>query len=186
MDFFARLLPALVGSEGSSPEGVAVATVIRVSGSTPRHPGAKMAVWDDGRSMGTIGGGRVEAEVTAAAVDVARGGAARRVEHHLVRDLAMCCGGSMEIYVEPLAPSIDALESAVQQWRARERASLVTPLGGGPKYIDTWRGGKAELVGDELDARFVEPIAPETRAVLFGAGHVARAVGPLLAGVRRR
>ncbi|MBZ0231093.1 MAG: XdhC family protein, partial [Deltaproteobacteria bacterium] len=92
MKLYAQVLAAL--DEG---RGVALATVIATTGSTPRHVGARMAVLDDGRTLGTIGGGRIEAEVVAAAGEVARGAPARRLDHHLVRDLAMCCGGWMEL-----------------------------------------------------------------------------------------
>src|SRR4051794_24946798 len=85
--------------------GVALTTVVGTSGSTPRHPGARMAVDDAGASWGTIGGGRIELEVTAAAREVASGAAPRRVKHHLVRDLAMCCGGTMEVAIASAAAS---------------------------------------------------------------------------------
>ena len=100
MPLFADVLIAL--SEGA---GVALATVVGVSGSTPRHLGARMAVASDGRTWGTIGGGRIEAEVVEAAKQVADGGPPVTVKHHLVRDLAMCCGGSMELAIAPVAPS---------------------------------------------------------------------------------
>ncbi|MCX5744456.1 MAG: XdhC family protein, partial [Proteobacteria bacterium] len=71
--------------------GVAIATVIGVAGSTPRHLGARMVVADDGEQWGTIGGGKIEQVVALAAREVAGGAAPRVVHHHLVRDLAMCC-----------------------------------------------------------------------------------------------
>ena len=92
LDVFAAALRAL--DEGKS---VALCTVIGAHGSTPRHLGARMAVADDGTQWGTIGGGKIEQVVVEAALEVARGAEPRVVQKHLVRDLAMCCGGSMEI-----------------------------------------------------------------------------------------
>ena len=180
MKLFAQMLAAL--DEG---RGVALATVIATTGSTPRHVGARMAVADDGRTLGTIGGGRIEQEVVAAAGEVARGGAARRLDHHLVRDLAMCCGGWMELVIAPAAPSRIALEGALASWRKREPAILTTQLEGAAlgtmtiapaSAVDAARWRRAALEGAELR----EGVAAPERAIVFGCGHVARALGPLL------
>jgi xanthine dehydrogenase accessory factor len=169
-------------------DALALVTVIRVSGSVPRHVGARMLVDGEGRSIGTIGGGRVELETTRAAVDVARGAPARRVVHHLVRDLAMCCGGTMEFYIEPAHRGAEALRQALALWDARTPALLVTPLGGQPRQVEVVAGPGAqppppELVRDSQGERLVEPVWPRDRAILFGAGHVTRAVAPLCASV---
>lgn len=84
-----------------------LATVVRTAGSTPRKAAARMLVLADGTLVGTIGGGRVEKEVSDAAVALlAEGGAARPrlLRYHLTHELAMCCGGEMEVFVEPLIP----------------------------------------------------------------------------------
>ena len=141
-----------------------------------------MLVTRGGESYATIGGGRVEFEVTRTAIEVARSGQARRVRHHLVRDLAMCCGGSMEFYIEPVAPSAAALERVLADWNARRPALLVTPLDGAPKKVRPMpenMGWPAECQGDV----FLEPVWPRDRLVLFGAGHVSRALGPIAASV---
>ncbi len=61
-----------------------------------------MLVYQDGSSVGTIGGGEVEHRVVAAAQKAIETGHAERFKVHLTRDLGMCCGGLMEIYIEPL------------------------------------------------------------------------------------
>src|SRR5688572_32028931 len=94
-----------------------------------------MAVDQAGGTWGTIGGGRVELEVTATAREVAAGAAPRRVQHHLTRDLAMCCGGTMELAIAPAAASAGALEVALAAARARRPALLDTPLDGGPLVV---------------------------------------------------
>lgn len=80
----------------------ALVWVLEVGGSTPRSPGSRMLVYADGSSLGTIGGGAVEHQVIAAAVEVIRAGVPRRYEAHLTRDLGMCCGGEMAFFIEPL------------------------------------------------------------------------------------
>jgi xanthine dehydrogenase accessory factor len=80
----------------------ALATVIERSGSAPQITGAKLLMLDDGTHLGTVGGGAIEAKVLEACRQTLRFGRARKVRHDLVKDLAMCCGGSMEIFVEYL------------------------------------------------------------------------------------
>jgi len=80
----------------------ALATVILAGGSTPRSSGAKMLVYADGAIVGTIGGGALEhAAIVEARAAIASGRTAR-IAVHLTQDLGMCCGGQMEVFVEPL------------------------------------------------------------------------------------
>jgi xanthine dehydrogenase accessory factor len=201
--------------------GVAIAAVVGVSGSTPRHLGARMAVADDGEQWGTVGGGKIEQLVVAAAREVAGGAAPRVVRQHLVRDLAMCCGGAMEVAITPAAPSREAIERLVaaigRQRRAvcvddppaRKRKSLqspvsspqdgaslgdrrletgdlspivlVTPLDGSPLEVREVRDGDPKPHRPQVvDGALVERLGDAERVVLFGLGHVARELGPLL------
>ena len=80
----------------------AMITVIRTAGSTPRKPGAKMLVGADGKLVGTIGGGAIEHALVAEAIECLRARRPRTVRRHLTHDLAMCCGGEMEVFIEPL------------------------------------------------------------------------------------
>jgi xanthine dehydrogenase accessory factor len=83
-----------------------VATVSSARGSTPRKPGAKMAVRPDGSICGTIGGGCGEAEVWQAAMDTMRDGQPRLVTVDLTEDVEgddKICGGIMNVFVERLA-----------------------------------------------------------------------------------
>ncbi len=175
-DVFTQARTALDGGRG-----VAIACVIGAHGSTPRHLGARMAVAEDGEQWGTVGGGRIEQLVTAAAREVAAGAAPRVVRQHLVRDLAMCCGGSMEVVVTPAGPSRAALDALAHD---RTPKILVTPLDGGPLVV------RAPGVGDPRphqpqlrDGALVERLGAAERAIVFGLGHVARHLGPLLARI---
>lgn len=181
-DVFAAALRALTAGRG-----VAIATVIGAHGSTPRHLGARMAVADDGETWGTIGGGRIEQVTVAAAREVAGGGEPRIVRQHLVRDLAMCCGGSMEITLTPGAPSrevIEALAAKPHTASIPEARVLVTPIEGERLRL------RVAIAGDPpqhrptvVDGALVERLGGGERAIVFGFGHVAKAVGPLLASL---
>jgi xanthine dehydrogenase accessory factor len=80
-----------------------VATVAASRGSTPRRPGAKMAVRADGSFCGTIGGGCGEAEVWQEAMTVLETGKPRLVVVDLTESPEgedKICGGIMEVFVE--------------------------------------------------------------------------------------
>jgi xanthine dehydrogenase accessory factor len=80
----------------------ALATVIARAGSAPQVVGARLLLRADGTMVGTVGGGAIEAQVLAACRATLRDGSPQVVKAHLVRDLGMCCGGSMEVFVEYL------------------------------------------------------------------------------------
>lgn len=61
-----------------------------------------MLVYSDGRIAGTIGGGALEKKVIEEALDVLKRGMPKVVEHNLVNELAMCCGGTVELFIEPI------------------------------------------------------------------------------------
>ncbi len=88
--------------EGRGPRAAALATVTGRSGSAPQVVGARLLLYPDGTLLGTVGGGAIEAQVLDACRMVLRTGKPQTVEAHLVRDLAMCCGGAMEVFVEYL------------------------------------------------------------------------------------
>ncbi|MEO8179550.1 MAG: XdhC/CoxI family protein [Deltaproteobacteria bacterium] len=80
----------------------ALATVVQVSGSTPQVAGARLLLRADGSAVGTIGGGAIERAVLTALADVQQRGVAKLLSWDLGRDLGMCCGGSMGVFLEPI------------------------------------------------------------------------------------
>jgi xanthine dehydrogenase accessory factor len=163
----------------------ALVTVVASRGSTPRHPPSKMIVGADGTARGTVGGGRLEAEIMKAAAAVASGGAPPSRLCRATRDLGMCCGGEIEVWIEPLdAARADALMEVTRRLARRLPTALATTLAA--------PGGKTALFEDPcLDTRrprlegdcFVEPLLPRDRLLLFGSGHVAYALAALATGV---
>ncbi|MBU2513822.1 XdhC family protein [bacterium] len=95
-------------------EPVTLATVVQHSGSTPRGAGTRFIIRQDGTTMGTIGGGLVEAEVIEAAKTVFASRAAIIHHHDMTQQhltsKSMICGGDMTVLIELLSPSEDALE----------------------------------------------------------------------------
>ena len=81
---------------------VALCTILNTKGSTPRKVGAKMLVYADGKIIGTIGGGSLEKKVIENALSVIGGKKARMFKHDLLYQHEMCCGGTVELFIEPI------------------------------------------------------------------------------------
>ena len=86
----------------------ALATIVRIRGSVPSFQTAKMLVREDGSTVGSVGGGCVEAEVWAAAQEVIKEARSRVMSFDLtddsMADSGLICGGKLEIFVEPVLP----------------------------------------------------------------------------------
>jgi len=86
----------------------ALATIVHTNGSIPSYESSRMLVREDGSSLGTVGGGCVEADVWAAAREVMHKEAPRKLVFHLnneaTYDNGLICGGTVEIFIEPILP----------------------------------------------------------------------------------
>ncbi|PCJ27846.1 MAG: xanthine dehydrogenase [Flavobacteriales bacterium] len=76
--------------------------IVQTKGSTPRKVGAKMIVKEDGSILGTIGGGNLEKTVIENGLQQIKKNEAKLYKHDLLHQHSMCCGGSVEIYIEPI------------------------------------------------------------------------------------
>jgi xanthine dehydrogenase accessory factor len=89
----------------------AVATIVNSRGSIPSFQSAKMLIRDDGTIAGTIGGGCVEAEVWQVAREVIAQEKPRSLTFDLNQDpkydTGLVCGGTLEIFIEPILPPAD-------------------------------------------------------------------------------
>src|SRR5438309_3474960 len=87
----------------------ALVTIVSAQGSTPQRVGAKMLVFADGRTVGTIGGGCYENDAFWKARDAIATRQAQVVHYELSDDFAqetgLICGGQMDVYIEPIEPS---------------------------------------------------------------------------------
>src|SRR3990172_6255607 len=86
----------------------ALATIVHTQGSIPSYQSSKLLVRDDGSFAGTGGGGGVEAEVWAAGQGGMGEERPRKRTFNLNSgpryDAGLPCGGTLEIYVEPILP----------------------------------------------------------------------------------
>jgi xanthine dehydrogenase accessory factor len=151
-------------------ERFAVCTGVRTRGSTPQKMGAVMLVARDGQTLGTIGGGCVEADVRTRALqqlDSNAGGSlfSFKLDHDLGWDDGLVCGGTMDVATQV----IDSLESAAPYQVARELLAV---------------GREAAVrvtVPDESGTAhtFTRTLEPHPTLVIAGAGHVGAALADI-------
>ena len=95
----------------SRGEEVALVTITNSTGSTPQRVGAKMLVYSDGRTVGTIGGGCYENDAFWKAREAIKARRPLTVKYELNDDFAqetgLVCGGQMEVFIEPVEASPD-------------------------------------------------------------------------------
>jgi len=114
----------------------AVATILRREGSGPRAAGSKMVVDPGGGFIGTIGGGKLEADVLAAATKALSQNRPKRLFFDLTSTDAaamdMICGGTISVLVDVLAPKpeeltvFDAWKQALETSAAAVLATVMT------------------------------------------------------------
>ena len=95
-------LPALLDEWKRKGGTAALCTIVQTRGSTPRSVGARMLVFADGSIKGTIGGGELEKCVISDALSVIHQRKPSLCRHDLLHRHNMCCGGSIDIFIEPL------------------------------------------------------------------------------------
>ena len=126
-----------------SGEKAALSTIVSSNGSLPMSKKAKMLVRPDGKIVGTVGGGCLEADVWAEAKHVLETGEPTLqrfilTEEHAGED-GLNCGGNVEIFTEPVASgrSENILKEVAAIREERGSAVLATLVSGGVK--DGWQ-----------------------------------------------
>jgi len=122
-------------------QAVALATVARTWGSSPRPAGSKLAVNAAAEFVGSVSGGCIEGAVIQEALEVMASGASRVLEFGVSDETAwevgLACGGKVEVFVEAVAPEAGRgitralLEELLEARRTKRSVVLVTPMGGG-------------------------------------------------------
>jgi xanthine dehydrogenase accessory factor len=155
---------------------------VRVEGSTPRDVGSKMVVYADGRTEGTVGGGKMEALVTEAAAEAIAQGASRMV-HYDLRDLELgdpgICGGAIDVFVDVTVPSPTLLLAGAGHV-AMPVAEIGYMCGFRVVVVDDRADMASEerfphaaerIAGDIVEALTAYPVTPNTYVVIVTRGH---------------
>ncbi len=116
---------------------LALATVVRTWGSSPRGLGSKMVIGPEGEMTGSVSGGCVEGAVVAAGMDVIRLWKPRLLHFGVTNETAwevgLACGGEIEVFLEPLDQGIfRRLQSA---WEAGTPVVRGFPIRGPEEWL---------------------------------------------------
>ncbi len=160
---------------------IAMVTVAATRGSAPREAGARMIVHPDGSFTGTIGGGTLEWRAIAVAQAALTNASAPKADvrrYALGPELGQCCGGNVDLIIEVIVADRKA---AVAELATRESEGnfvtrgTITAAGIDRQIVadEAMAPGGATLVGSILTEAFGDDRRP---LVLFGAGHVGRAL----------
>jgi xanthine/CO dehydrogenase XdhC/CoxF family maturation factor len=86
---------------------VALGTVVRTWGSSPRPAGSQIVVRDDGAFAGSVSGGCIEGAVIEEALASMSDGRVRNlafgVSDEMAWSVGLACGGKVEVFVEPVS-----------------------------------------------------------------------------------
>ena len=183
---------------------VALATVLRTWGSSPRQPGSQLAVNDRREFVGSVSGGCVEGAVVEEAVEVMGTGRPRTLEFGVSDEdawaVGLACGGRVSIHVAP-AGEVGVVERLLGDREERRAAVLATRLEDGATWLvhpldesdpgaPAWlaeparaaalrdRSGLVETPEGEV---FLQVHNPPLRLVLVGAVHISQALAPMAA-----
>ncbi|MEG3122886.1 xanthine dehydrogenase accessory protein XdhC [Sphingomonas sp. GB1N7] len=162
-------------------EAVALVTVLATEGSAPRGAGTRMAVTAAALG-GTIGGGALEHRLIAQARAILAhpAGTWRMQDYPLGPLLGQCCGGRVRVLVERLAEVdwVGAVEGGVVVHSELASNQVLRFSGAGRGSVGA--RGALPFVGDA----FIEPFETlGTPLLLFGAGHVGRAIAGMIPGL---
>ncbi len=186
-------------------EEAVLVTVIASSGSTPRGAGSRMLVRGDGSIRGTIGGGAVEYRAIQLAMDAMREKVSYTKGFNLtkneVSDIGMVCGGRVTVYFQYVSPKDeefrelclriqDAFGRDEDSWLVMDISDETCWRMGIGNRREGWENlpGKPGIFGSRAGqwqaggrSYYVEPLVQAGRVCIFGGGHVARELVPVLA-----
>jgi xanthine dehydrogenase accessory factor len=161
----------------------ALATIVQIRGSVPSFQTAKMLVRDDGSTLGSVGGGCVEADVWAAAQDVIKDERSRVMQFDLTEESmaegGLICGGKVEIFVEPVLPVPEMIifgagHISTQVSKIAVIAGFRTTIvDNRPVYANKERFPEAEAIYSESFEAAFEALVPteNTYLVIVTRGH---------------
>lgn len=122
----------------------ALATVVKVSGSSYRSPGARMLITDNGRWVGSISGGCLEGDALRKARNVMTTGESititydTREESNQSLGIGLGCNGVIDVLIEPATNDAQGVVSVFRKLISANKPALIGTVFSGPSCV----GGK--------------------------------------------
>jgi len=180
---------------------IALATIVSKVGASPARLSSKMIIIKEGlATIGTVGGGCLEAEIITKSKNVFKTGKPEVIKYHLDDEDPeswLICGGTVEILIEPvLQKNYELFNSAVNVIREDSRGILCTIIheNSSEKYAlcgSRWIGKQPERsIADKITEMydsvidyekpmtiepsvFLDPLIPPVKLFIFGGGHIS-------------
>ena len=153
-------------------ESFVLGLISGVQGSSPQKRGAKALFFPDGRIVGTLGGGCLEAEVRRRALEALKDGRPEKfdllLDHDFGWDDGLICGGKVYGLILPGA------DRYLEVWKELARRERSCTWGIDEDFVVQWT--------EPTDSRqwiYRETVSPPFALWVAGSGHIARAVAPL-------
>ncbi|MGD0075899.1 MAG: XdhC family protein [Candidatus Binataceae bacterium] len=132
------------------PNGGALVTIIRTTGSTYRREGAKMLCRKDGSVVGSVSGGCLEADIAELSLEVVANNQPQTItydtssENEKVWGLGLGCNGTVEVLIEPLQwwrepPGRALFQEILGRVNKGRRCAVATVLAEGSKPVSSLR-----------------------------------------------
>ena len=188
-----------------------LATIVASYGSVPRGAGSRMLVKADGSIAGTVGGGAVEYQAMQMAAEVIKNKKSAvqgfSLTKNQVADIGMVCGGNVVIYFQYMAPQDEAVKEFCRKtvaaldenqtswlimditddtcwqmglWGEEGSIAGMEIPGKLAEQLDGSRACQVELEGRKF---YTEPLVQAGMVYIFGGGHVAKELVPLLSHI---
>ena len=187
-------------------EGCMLVSAVGGEGSAPRKTQAHMLVNQAGWICGTVGGGAVEGKSIAYAKRLiekkSSGLKSFELYDHAAEDIGMICGGSVKVHFEYISPDDRALRSvalaAAEALKSGENAWLIMDISKHrlslfdgmrvigfemPQEILGMRSAASISCSISESQYYAEQLSYSDRVYIFGGGHVAQALVPVLTAV---
>jgi xanthine dehydrogenase accessory factor len=181
-------------------EAAALVTVCAVSGSAPREPGTRMLIWAGGQ-VGTVGGGNLEFTIVDQARKLVASGNPHRFQSYPLGPLlGQCCGGRVGVLIERIDAGSVVWLSEVAAAEAAGRPYLIHSILTETGIVRRVEGAPSTAFGESVGLRdregrpvdlgkpidptglnIVERVDARPFLLMFGAGHVGRALAPIVA-----
>lgn len=192
-------------------EDVVLVTIIAGSGSTPREAGARMVITKNGLVSGTIGGGAVEYRSQQIAADILKEKKSHekgfKLKPNQVEDLGMICGGEVVVYFQYIAAedaeTLVLIEKILTLFQRDEDAWIITDISNESVWSMGAYSKSAGMIGLSLTLEEAkpllmnrsvqaevegkryhsEPLVRSGKVIVFGGGHVAQELVPVLSHI---
>lgn len=196
----------------SQGENVVLATIVAHSGSTPRGAGARMMVRENGQIVGTIGGGAVEYKAQQLSAEVLKEKRSYikgfKLSPNEVADLGMICGGDVIVYFQFIngedIANITLIKKILELCDRDEDSWIITDITDEAAWsmgvycesegvlgikdlvkenMASMLGNRSIITTEQGRRYYTEPLIRAGRVCIFGGGHIAKELVPVLSHI---